>query len=65
MGNGDVPAIVARKSVRLSEVTFFNILDSDHLQIVFYLRDRIKARNLSDPVGKFTDWEQFQCLASE
>jgi hypothetical protein len=34
-------------------------------QIVFYLLDRIRTRNLSDPIEKFTDWKRFKSLASE
>jgi hypothetical protein len=41
------------------------ILDSDHLPIVFHILDHVEIRNLSEPVEKFTDWEQFQSLASE
>jgi hypothetical protein len=58
-GNGDAPDIVAHKNVRL------NILNSDHLPIVFHLLDHIRTRILSDPVEKFKDWERFQRLASE
>jgi hypothetical protein len=48
-GNGDV----------------LNILDSDHLQIIFHIRDHIKIRNSSEPIEKFTDWDRFQNVASE
>jgi hypothetical protein len=27
--------------------------------------DHVRTRNLSDPVGKFTDWEWFQSLVSQ
>jgi hypothetical protein len=32
---------------------------------VFHLQDHIRTGNLSDLVGKFTDWERFQGLAPE
>jgi hypothetical protein len=63
-GNGDMLEIV-HKNVQLSEVIVSDILDSDHLPIVFHLLDRIRNRNISDPVNKFTDWERFQSLAYE
>jgi hypothetical protein len=42
-----------------------DILDSDHLTVVFHLLDHIRTRNVSDPVDKFTDSERFQSLISE
>jgi endonuclease/exonuclease/phosphatase (EEP) superfamily protein YafD len=58
-GNGDELDIVVHKNVRLSEVIVSDILDSDHLPIIFHLLDHIRRRNVSDPVDKFTDWERF------
>jgi hypothetical protein len=49
----------------MSDVIVSDILDSDHLQIVFHTLDHDKIRNLSDSIEKFTDWEWFQSLASE
>jgi hypothetical protein len=46
-------------------VTVSNILDSDHLPILFHILDHVKIRNLSEPIEKYTDWEQFQSLASD
>jgi hypothetical protein len=40
-------------------------LDSDHLPIIFHILDHVKIRNLSEPIEKFTDWDQFKSLASE
>jgi hypothetical protein len=57
--------IIVHKNVRLSEVIVSDILDSDHLPILFHSLDHFRSRNLSDSVGKFTDWERFQRLASE
>jgi hypothetical protein len=61
-GNGDV---VIHQNIRLSSVIVSNILDSDHLPIIFHILDHVKIRNLSDPIAKFTDWERFQSLASD
>jgi hypothetical protein len=63
-GRGDVLDIVVHKEVRLSEVRFLHIMDSDHLPIVFCILDHIKAREILNPVEKFTYWERNQCLAS-
>jgi hypothetical protein len=52
------------KDVRLSEIRVLGILYSDHLLIMFCILDHIKAREILDPVEKFTGWEQFQSLAS-
>jgi hypothetical protein len=30
-----------------------------------HILDHVKTENLSEPVKKFTDWEQFQSLASD
>jgi hypothetical protein len=58
-GNGDVLDIVVHKNVRLSEASVSDILDSNHIPIVFHLLDHVRTRNLSDLVDKFTDWERF------
>jgi hypothetical protein len=64
-GNGGMPDIVVHKNVQMSEVIVSDILDSDHVPIIFYLLDLIRSRNLSNPFDKFTDWERFKRLASE
>jgi hypothetical protein len=64
-GNCDVLDIVVRQNIRLSDVIVSDILDSDHLPILFHILDHVKIRNLSDPIEKFTDWDRFQNLASE
>jgi hypothetical protein len=64
-GNGDVIDIAVYKNARMSEVTVSDIMDSDHLPIIFQLLDRIRTKNLSDLVGKFTDWKWFQSLVYE
>ncbi|PNF42024.1 hypothetical protein B7P43_G12302 [Cryptotermes secundus] len=64
-GNDDVLDIVVHKNIRVSDVIVSDILDSDHLPIIFNILDHVKIRKLSEPIGKFTDWERFQSLASE
>jgi hypothetical protein len=56
--------IVVHQNVRLSQVVISDVLDSDHLPIVFHILDHITT-SLSDPVEKFTDWDRFQSLASD
>jgi hypothetical protein len=63
-GRGDVLNIVVHKDVRLSEVRVLDIMDSDHLPIMFCILDHVKAREILDPVEKFTDWERFKSLPS-
>jgi hypothetical protein len=64
VGNGDVLNIVVHKNIRISNVTVSDILDSDHLPIIFHILDHVKTQNASAPLEKFTDWERFQSLAS-
>jgi hypothetical protein len=61
--NGDVLDIV-HKTIRVSDVIVSDILDSDHLPIVFHILDHVKIRNLSELIEKFTDWDRGQSLAS-
>jgi hypothetical protein len=63
-GRGDVLDIVVHKNVRLSEVRVLDIMDSDHLPSMFCILNHIKAKEILDPVEKFTRWERFQSLAS-
>jgi hypothetical protein len=64
VGNGNVLDIVVHKNIRLSNAIVSDILDSDHLQIIFYILDHVRTKNVSAPLEKFTDWERFQSLAS-
>jgi hypothetical protein len=64
-GNGDVLDIVVHQNVGVSDVIVSDILDSDHLPIIFYVLDHVKIMNLSVHIEKFTDWDRFQSLASE
>jgi hypothetical protein len=63
--NSDVLDIVVHLNIRLSDVIVSDILDSDHLPIIFHILDHVKIRNLSEPIENFTDWDRFQSLASE
>jgi hypothetical protein len=47
------------------QMSLSDILDSDHLPIIFHLLDHVKIKNLSEPIEKFTDWDRFQSLASK
>jgi hypothetical protein len=49
--------LVVHQNVRLSEVIVTDILDSDHLPIVFTILDPFGMREALDAVEKFTDWE--------
>jgi hypothetical protein len=63
--NGDALDIVVHKNVWLSEVIVPDILDSDHVPVIFHSLDHVSTMNILDPVDKFTDWEQFQSLAPQ
>jgi hypothetical protein len=63
-GRGDVLDIVVHKDVRLSEVRVLDIMNSDHLRIIFCILDHIKAREILDLVEKLTHWERFQSVTS-
>jgi hypothetical protein len=64
-GRGDTLDIVVYQNVRLSEVIVSDILDSDHLPIMFSILDPVRTREASVPVEKLTDWELLQSLVSE
>jgi hypothetical protein len=64
VGNGDVLDIVVHKNIRLSNVIVSDILDSNHLPIIFHILDHVTTNNVSAPLEKFTDWERFHSLAS-
>jgi hypothetical protein len=63
--NGDVLDIVVHQKISVSVVTVSDILESNHLPVIFQILDHVKIRNLSDPMEKFTDSDRFQSLASE
>jgi hypothetical protein len=55
VGNGDVLGIVVHKNIRLSNVLVSDILDSDHLPIIFHILDHARTKHVSAPFEKFTD----------
>jgi hypothetical protein len=63
-GNDDVLDTVVHQNIRLLHVIVSDILDSDHLSIVFYVLDHVTTKKLLNPLEKFTDWERFQNLVS-
>jgi hypothetical protein len=56
---------VLGKNVRPSDVTISDILDSNPLPIFLHALNYVKAWNTLNEFETFTDWEQFQSLASE
>jgi hypothetical protein len=63
--NGDALDTVVHQNIRVSDVIVSDILDSDHLPIVFHILGHVKISNLSEPIEKFADWNRVQSLASE
>jgi hypothetical protein len=55
---------LANKRGLKKNVTGSDILDSDHLQIIFHILDHVRTQNTSALLEKFTDREGFQNLAS-
>jgi hypothetical protein len=45
-GSGDVQDIAAHKNIRLSNVIVSDILDSDHLPIIFHILDHVRTKNV-------------------
>jgi hypothetical protein len=45
---------VVHQNMRVPDVFVSDILDSDHLPIVFHILDHVKIRTLSEPIEKFT-----------
>jgi hypothetical protein len=54
-GNGDVLDIVVQRNVRLSEVQLLEILDFDHLPILFHMVDHVNCRDILAPIETHTD----------
>jgi hypothetical protein len=63
-GIGVVLDILVHKDVRLLEFRVLDVMDSDHLPYRFCILGHVKAREILDPVEKFTAWERFQSLNS-
>jgi hypothetical protein len=64
-GKGDVLDIVVHQNIRLLQVIVTDILNSDHISIMFTILDPVIARKALNPVEKFTNWEQFQSITYE
>jgi hypothetical protein len=64
-GNGDVLDIVLRRNVRISEVNVLEILESDHLPILFRMLDHVNTRDILAPIEIHTDRERFQSPAAD
>jgi hypothetical protein len=62
---GNVLDIVVHRNIGLSNVIVSDILDSDHLPIVFHILDHVRMSKLSERTKKITNWERFQGLASD
>jgi hypothetical protein len=60
VGNQDVLDIMMHMNIRLSNDIASDILDSDHLPIIFHILDHFRTKNVSAPLEKIMDWEQFQ-----
>jgi hypothetical protein len=64
-GNGDMLNLVVHQNIRVPDVIVSDILDLDHLPIIFHILDHAKIMNLLGPIEKFTHWDRFQNLVSE
>jgi hypothetical protein len=62
-GRGEVLDIVVHQNIWLLEVIVTDILDPDHLQIMFSILDPVRTREVLDPIEKLADWELFQSFA--
>jgi hypothetical protein len=63
-GNGDVPDNMVHQNIRLSHVIVSDILNSNHLPVVFHILDHVTTKKLLEPFEIITDWKRFQNLAS-
>jgi hypothetical protein len=59
-GNADVLDIVVHRNIRLSNVIVSDILDSDHLPIVFHILDHFRTTKISQPTEKLRTWNGFK-----
>jgi hypothetical protein len=55
VGNRDVLDIVVHKNIRISNVIVSEILDSDHLLIVFHILDHVTSIKVPEPFEKVRD----------
>jgi hypothetical protein len=61
---GESDNIVVHHNIRLSLLRVSDILDSDHVKVVFLILDLDETNKLLEPLEKFTVWERFRSLAS-
>jgi hypothetical protein len=64
-GNSDVLDILLHQNIRVPDVIASDILDSDHLPIIFHILGYVNIKNLSERIEKFTNWDRAECLVSE
>jgi len=57
--------IVGHRTVRLSDVDVSDILDSNHMQILFHILDNVSTGDISAPVEIHIDWQRFRSLTSD
>jgi exonuclease III len=50
VGNWDLLAIAVHKNIRLSDVTVSEVLESDHLPIMFHILDHVRTKQISKPL---------------
>jgi hypothetical protein len=49
-GNGDVLDIMVHRNVRISDANILEILDSDHLPVLFHMLVHVSTRDISAPI---------------
>jgi hypothetical protein len=54
VGNEDVLDIVVHKNIRLSNAIVSDILDTDHLPIIFHILDHVRTINVKAPLEEIT-----------
>jgi hypothetical protein len=57
-------AIVVHKNIRISDVIAYDILDSEHIPIVFHILDHVRNNKVPKHFEIVTDLERFQSLTS-
>jgi hypothetical protein len=55
-----VLVVVIHQNIRMSDAIASDILDSDHVPIVFHILGHVKTRNLSELVEEFIDYVRFR-----
>lgn len=60
-----MPEIVVHRIVRLSYVIVSDVLESDHLLILFHILNHVSATNTLVPVEIHIDGKRFRSVASD